>query len=287
MIIRLSTTLTYNKTLINSIYTRTIPFKLFSRNTLKMSNHLNHQNQTNTFSKQQSKYLYNPDLSQQDIQNKQEEIPKYLIHKSNKESSVKLKAGKRMPIFKKPFQRKPTKSVILKERHLRREIDFRQRTFPLLSQDEKKLLQHNTDLSIDRHYREFIGLEKQRIKQNLQAEISKQRSIKYFPLESLAEANEERLSKRLSSLGVCSRREAEKLILKGLIKVDGQVVNHNVPVTVNSNIQLYRNKGYTIPIKQSIKVWAFYKPSGMVCYRKDLRVIKQLTNRTVLQYTSI
>lgn len=34
-----------------------------------------------------------------------------------------------------------------------------------------------------------------------------------------------RLSKRMSELGLCSRREADEWIVKGWVKVDGQVVN--------------------------------------------------------------
>jgi 23S rRNA pseudouridine2605 synthase len=40
----------------------------------------------------------------------------------------------------------------------------------------------------------------------------------------------ERLSKRLSRLGICSRREAEKLIEQGMIKVDGKVISNNVGI---------------------------------------------------------
>ena len=40
----------------------------------------------------------------------------------------------------------------------------------------------------------------------------------------------ERLSKRLSRMGVASRRMAEKLIEQGMIRVDGKVVDGNPPV---------------------------------------------------------
>lgn len=40
----------------------------------------------------------------------------------------------------------------------------------------------------------------------------------------------ERLSKRLARMGVASRRMAEKLIAKGMISVDGKIVDSNVPV---------------------------------------------------------
>lgn len=34
----------------------------------------------------------------------------------------------------------------------------------------------------------------------------------------------ERLTKRLARMGVCSRRQAEKLIAQGMVKVDGKLV---------------------------------------------------------------
>lgn len=46
----------------------------------------------------------------------------------------------------------------------------------------------------------------------------------------------ERLSKRLARMGVCSRRQAERLISLNMVKVDGTVVDSNVPVTSTSHI---------------------------------------------------
>ena len=45
----------------------------------------------------------------------------------------------------------------------------------------------------------------------------------------------ERLSKRLARMGVASRRQAELLIEQRMVKVDGVVVDSNVPVT-SSNL---------------------------------------------------
>lgn len=38
----------------------------------------------------------------------------------------------------------------------------------------------------------------------------------------------ERVSKRLSRMGICSRRMAEKLIEQGMVRVDGKVIDHNM-----------------------------------------------------------
>ena len=42
---------------------------------------------------------------------------------------------------------------------------------------------------------------------------------------------EERLTKRLARMGVCSRRMAEKLIEKGMVKVDGKIIEKNMLVS--------------------------------------------------------
>lgn len=41
----------------------------------------------------------------------------------------------------------------------------------------------------------------------------------------MSEADQPRLSKRLSELGLCSRREAEEWIVKGWVRVDGHIVD--------------------------------------------------------------
>ncbi len=45
----------------------------------------------------------------------------------------------------------------------------------------------------------------------------------------------ERVSKRLSRMGICSRRVAERLIEQGMIKVDGKIIDSNISVT-NENL---------------------------------------------------
>jgi len=45
----------------------------------------------------------------------------------------------------------------------------------------------------------------------------------------------ERLTKRLARMGVCSRRQAEKLIEQGMVKVDGKLIDKNMQVS-SSNL---------------------------------------------------
>ena len=57
-----------------------------------------------------------------------------------------------------------------------------------------------------------------------------------------------------------------------MIKVDGKCVDSNVPVNIDSNIQIFTKHGYQTPQKENQRIWVFYKPQGFVCTSKDLRV---------------
>lgn len=81
-----------------------------------------------------------------------------------------------------------------------------------------------------------------------------------------------RLSKRMSSAGICSRRQAERLIAAGLVKVGNQRVYSNVAVDLNAAVTVARNpemKSTTVPIPESAKLWAFYKPPGLITTHSD------------------
>ena len=70
----------------------------------------------------------------------------------------------------------------------------------------------------------------------------------------------ERLSKRLSRMGVASRRMAEKLISQGMVYVDGKPVSHNVPVNNESKIKVSAKSGMYTPVKEQSRIWLFHKP---------------------------
>ena len=77
-----------------------------------------------------------------------------------------------------------------------------------------------------------------------------------------------RLNKYLSNKGVCSRREADRLIEQKRVTVDGQIADMGMKVT-DKNVICVNNK----PIKkeESFILLAFNKPRGVVCTtsRKD------------------
>jgi 23S rRNA pseudouridine2605 synthase len=88
-----------------------------------------------------------------------------------------------------------------------------------------------------------------------------------FEVSKFAET--ERLSKRLSRLGICSRRQAERLIEQGMVRVDGKVIDHNVGVNDNNYIQIGAKTGMYTPTKQNTKVWLYHKPQKLMCTRFD------------------
>ncbi len=77
-----------------------------------------------------------------------------------------------------------------------------------------------------------------------------------------------RLAKRISESGVASRREAEKMIKNGLVKVDGNVILTPVFFVNKNNVISVNNK--VIPSKNSeICIWKMNKPKGYITTKSD------------------
>lgn len=82
------------------------------------------------------------------------------------------------------------------------------------------------------------------------------------PLEQFADNEGIRLNKYLSDAGVCSRREADRYIEAGKVKIDGEVV------TIGTRV--YPGQKVTVDGKEAIReeefiLLAFNKPQGIVC----------------------
>ena len=85
--------------------------------------------------------------------------------------------------------------------------------------------------------------------------------------EKPAAVKGDRIAKVIARAGICSRRDAEKLILEGRVKVDGQVVaSPALNVTPNNVVQV-DEKPLTEP--EGARMWRFHKPSGLVTTHKD------------------
>ena len=77
----------------------------------------------------------------------------------------------------------------------------------------------------------------------------------------------ERLAKIIARAGICSRRDAEKFILAGKVKVNGDIVTTPVTlVTQNDSISIDE---LPINLKPRTRLWAFYKPQGIITTHKD------------------
>ena len=86
------------------------------------------------------------------------------------------------------------------------------------------------------------------------------------PAESGPETTE-RIAKRLSRAGVCSRREAERWIAAGRIVVDGKKISEpGTLVTEHSDIRV---DGKPVAAPQPTRLWRYHKPAGLICSNND------------------
>lgn len=88
-----------------------------------------------------------------------------------------------------------------------------------------------------------------------------------------------RLNKYLARCGVCSRRDADKLIEQGVVQVNGQVARVGQTVCGTEKITLGKQ---VLCGRQERKVLAFYKPVGIVCTEKDPYAAKKI--KDLVQY---
>ncbi|MFC7291103.1 pseudouridine synthase [Hirschia litorea] len=77
----------------------------------------------------------------------------------------------------------------------------------------------------------------------------------------------ERIAKWLAAAGVCSRREAERLIEEGLVAVNGQVLESAAfKVTGAEKITV---EGQRVGGPDKTRLWRFHKPKGLVTTNSD------------------
>lgn len=82
------------------------------------------------------------------------------------------------------------------------------------------------------------------------------------------------MNKYLASCGVCSRRDADKLIEEGAVCVNAEAAHAGMKVSETDTVTV---RGKTIRAQQNRVVLAYYKPKGVVCTERDAHAERIVT----------
>lgn len=86
--------------------------------------------------------------------------------------------------------------------------------------------------------------------------------------EPVAPAPEgDRIAKVIARAGLCSRRDAEKMVLEGRVTVDGAVIAS--PALNVSGTSLVAVDGKPLAAPEAARMWRYHKPPGLVTTHKD------------------
>ncbi|MDR0625574.1 MAG: rRNA pseudouridine synthase [Holosporales bacterium] len=91
-------------------------------------------------------------------------------------------------------------------------------------------------------------------------------------MSELNNTNGTRIAKFLSSLNVCSRREAERLIAQGEVLVNGEVIKTPVCFVTERDVVCLGNRvvyGPRLHHDTKPKIWLYYKPRGEITTHRD------------------
>jgi len=86
------------------------------------------------------------------------------------------------------------------------------------------------------------------------------------PAEDIA-SDKERIAKRLARAGICSRRDAEKLIAEGKVAVNGKKLD--TPAFLVGPGDRIVVDGQLVPEAEKARVWRYHKPAGLVTTHRD------------------
>ncbi len=88
-----------------------------------------------------------------------------------------------------------------------------------------------------------------------------------------------RLNKYLAECGICSRRDADRLVMEGKVTVNGKAAVNGQKVTPNDEIRVNSK-----PVKRNDKktVLCYYKPVGVTCTERDEHAKYKITD--VIKY---
>ncbi|HEX2115517.1 MAG TPA: pseudouridine synthase [Alphaproteobacteria bacterium] len=85
--------------------------------------------------------------------------------------------------------------------------------------------------------------------------------------EKKAEAKGERIAKVIARAGVCSRREAERLIEQGRVAVDGKTLKTPAVLVVSGSIVTIDGEPLSAP--ERTRLFRYHKPAGVLTAERD------------------
>lgn len=77
----------------------------------------------------------------------------------------------------------------------------------------------------------------------------------------------QRIAKYMAHAGLCSRRDAERWILEGRVKINGDVID--TPATLVNKGDSIEVDGKSVTTREVTQLFVFYKPEGTVTTEKD------------------
>jgi 23S rRNA pseudouridine2605 synthase len=77
----------------------------------------------------------------------------------------------------------------------------------------------------------------------------------------------ERIAKRIARAGICSRRDAERLIALGRVKLNGKVLDS--PAVLVTDADAIICDGKPVGEAERTRVWRYHKPAGLVTTHRD------------------
>jgi 23S rRNA pseudouridine2605 synthase len=80
-------------------------------------------------------------------------------------------------------------------------------------------------------------------------------------------ASGERIAKVIARAGICSRRDAEKLIAEGRVAVNGETISS--PATKVGENDVVAVDGKPLAEPEAARLWRYHKPAGLVTTHKD------------------
>ena len=86
-------------------------------------------------------------------------------------------------------------------------------------------------------------------------------------MTEVAQARGERIAKWLARAGVASRRDAEKLLTEGRVRLNNAVVSH--PATFVAPADLVVVDGKLVEAPDRTRLWRYHKPDGLVTTHRD------------------